>query len=92
MGDRILVIEDEANIADYLVRGLREEGFAVEHAGDGAVGLASYRSRGLGPGPARLVVARRGWARIPPPFPGAGSRTPVLFLTARDPIRIGSLA
>ena len=38
MGARILVIEDEANIADYLVTGLREEGFAVEHAADGVSG------------------------------------------------------
>ena len=35
MGIRILVIEDEANIADYLVTGLREEGYTVEHAADG---------------------------------------------------------
>jgi two-component system, OmpR family, copper resistance phosphate regulon response regulator CusR len=35
MGIRILVVEDEAEIADFLVRGLREEGFTVEHAVDG---------------------------------------------------------
>src|SRR5262245_8064566 len=35
MAPRILVVEDEANIADYLVTGLREEGYAVEHAADG---------------------------------------------------------
>jgi len=32
MGIRILIVEDDAEIADYLVRGLREEGFAVTHA------------------------------------------------------------
>ncbi len=35
MGIRILVVEDEAPIADFLVRGLGEEGFTVEHAADG---------------------------------------------------------
>ena len=35
MGIRILVIEDEKPIADFIVRGLREEGFSVEHAADG---------------------------------------------------------
>ena len=35
MSIRILVAEDEAKIADFLVRGLREEGYAVEHAADG---------------------------------------------------------
>jgi two-component system, OmpR family, copper resistance phosphate regulon response regulator CusR len=34
MGIRILVVEDEIEIADFLVRGLREEGYTVEHAGD----------------------------------------------------------
>ena len=32
MGVRILIVEDEAELADFIVRGLREEGFAVEHA------------------------------------------------------------
>ena len=35
MGIRILVIEDEPEIADFVVRGLREEGFTVERAADG---------------------------------------------------------
>ncbi len=30
MGIRILVIEDEDEIADFMMRGLREEGFTVE--------------------------------------------------------------
>jgi len=30
MGIRVLVIEDEIAIADFLIRGLREEGFTVE--------------------------------------------------------------
>jgi CheY-like chemotaxis protein len=38
MGMRILVIEDEDEIADFLVRGLREEGFGVERAADGEDG------------------------------------------------------
>ncbi len=45
MGSRILLIEDEANIADYLVTGLREEGYAVEHAPDGDTGRRCLESR-----------------------------------------------
>ncbi len=45
MGSRILLIEDEANIADYLVTGLREEGYAVEHAPDGDTGRLCLESR-----------------------------------------------
>ena len=39
MGIRVLVIEDEPGIADFVVRGLREEGFTVE------IGRASCRER-----------------------------------------------
>src|SRR5438876_10407038 len=38
MGVRILVVEDENEIADFLMRGLREEGFSVERAADGEEG------------------------------------------------------
>ena len=44
MSIRILVVEDEANIADFLIRGLREEGYAVEHAADGGDRLELLRS------------------------------------------------
>lgn len=36
----VLVIEDEAAIADFIVRGLRAEGHAVEALADGELGLA----------------------------------------------------
>jgi two-component system copper resistance phosphate regulon response regulator CusR len=43
MGIRILVVEDEPPIADFLVRGLREEGFTVEHAADGETAWHALR-------------------------------------------------
>jgi DNA-binding response OmpR family regulator len=36
---RVLVIEDQANLADNIADGLRDEGFAVDAAYDGASGL-----------------------------------------------------
>jgi len=86
MGIRILLIADEADIADFLVRGLREEGFTVEHAADGTDGwhqlqggpwdvvLLDWRL----PGQAGLALLRR--------FRERDVLTPVLFLTARDAI------
>jgi two-component system, OmpR family, copper resistance phosphate regulon response regulator CusR len=87
MGNRVLVIEDEANIADYLLRGLREEGFTVEHAGDG---VSAWQLLEGGtwdlvlldwwlPGQDGLELLLR--------FRGRDRRTPVLFLTARDQVR-----
>jgi two-component system copper resistance phosphate regulon response regulator CusR len=86
MGLRILVIEDEDEIADFLVRGLREEGFTVERAGNGAEGWHLLTSQAWDvvlldwwlPGPDGLTLLRR--------FRQAGHRTPVLFLTARDAV------
>jgi two-component system copper resistance phosphate regulon response regulator CusR len=38
MGIRILLVEDENEIADFVVRGLREEGYCVERAANGEDG------------------------------------------------------
>lgn len=86
MGIRILVVEDEAAIADFLVRGLTEEGFVVEHAVDGLAGWAALRAGGWDvvlldwwlPDTDGLSLVRR--------FRQSDRRTPVLFLTARDSV------
>jgi two-component system copper resistance phosphate regulon response regulator CusR len=86
MGIRILVIEDEAEIADFLTRGLREEGFTVEQAADGHDGWHRLQSESWDvvlldwwlPGVDGLTLLRR--------FRQAGGATPVLFLTARDAV------
>jgi DNA-binding response OmpR family regulator len=36
---RLLLVEDDRNIADFIVKGFREAGFAVDHALDGEEGL-----------------------------------------------------
>ncbi|HEY7746348.1 MAG TPA: response regulator, partial [Desulfuromonadales bacterium] len=36
---RLLLVEDDRNIADFIVKGFREAGFAVDHAPDGEEGL-----------------------------------------------------
>ena len=41
---RILIVEDEIDLADFVVRGLREEGFTVEHAQDSAQGNEALES------------------------------------------------
>ena len=86
MGSHILLIEDEANIADYLVTGLREEGYAVEHAPDGDTGRRYLEARTWDlvlldwwlPGEDGLALLRR--------LRSQDRRTPVLFLTARDQV------
>jgi two-component system, OmpR family, response regulator len=36
---RILLVEDDSKIASFVIKGLREAGFAVDHAVDGEDGL-----------------------------------------------------
>jgi two-component system copper resistance phosphate regulon response regulator CusR len=86
VGIRVLVIEDEDEIADFVTRGLREEGFTVERAADGDDGWHALRTGAWDvvlldwwlPGPDGLTLLRR--------LRQADRTTPVLFLTARDAI------
>jgi two-component system copper resistance phosphate regulon response regulator CusR len=86
MGIRILLIEDEDEIADFLVRGLREEGFTVERAADGEEGWHQLKTCTWDvvlldwwlPGLEGLALLKR--------FRQTNQTTPILFLTARDAI------
>lgn len=86
MGIRLLVVEDEEEIADFLIRGLREEGFTVERAADGHDGWHRLSTESWDailldwwlPGVDGLALLER--------FRQGGGTTPVLFLTARDAI------
>jgi two-component system, OmpR family, response regulator len=84
MSGTILVVDDEANIADLVELYLRKEGFRVLKAASGEDGLAAaQRERprlvvldvGL-PGIDGLEVCRR--------LRAGNFQTPVIFLTARD--------
>lgn len=86
MSSRILVVEDEARIADFVVRGLSEEGYTVEHAAEGLEAWARLRTGSWDlvlldwwlPGEDGLQVLKR--------FRQKDRATPVLFLTARDAV------
>jgi len=81
---RILIVEDEQQMAEVLRRGLSEEGHAVDVARTGSDGLAMATSASFDviildvmlPGLSGFDVARR--------LRGARIRTPILMLTARD--------
>jgi DNA-binding response OmpR family regulator len=81
---RILIVEDERQMAEVLRKGLAEEGHAVDVARTGRDGFAVAVSGGFDaivldvmlPGLSGLDVARR--------LREARIRTPILMLTARD--------
>ncbi|MBA4066973.1 MAG: DNA-binding response regulator [Isosphaera sp.] len=86
MSIRVLLIEDEPAVADFVARGLREEGCAVEWAADGDAG-----GRHLAAGPWDVVLLD--WwlpgtdgLSLLRRFRRDGHAAPVLFLTARDAV------
>lgn len=79
---RLLLIEDEADIAEPVRRGLEEEGYAVTVEFDGARGLAEALA---GDHDALIVDWRLPYVdgrTLVEQFRGAGRTTPVLMLTA----------
>jgi len=79
---RILVIEDDREAATYLVKGLKESGHIVDHAGDGEEGL----SMAMGGNYDVLVVDRmlpyRDGISVVETLRAQNKATPVLFLSA----------
>lgn len=81
---RILIAEDEAKTLRYLAQGLRENGCSVETCGDGRSALTLARDNGFDVIVLDVMLpGLDGWAVLRS-LRGTGSRTPVLFLTARD--------
>lgn len=86
MAYRILVVEDESEIADFIVRGLHEEGFTVEHAANGTDGWHAMTSSSWDlilldwwlPGEDGIVLLNK--------FRQIDATTPVMMLTARDAV------
>jgi two-component system, OmpR family, copper resistance phosphate regulon response regulator CusR len=83
---RVLIIEDEKKTGQYLKKGLTENGFIVDIAGNGEDGLhlattAEYSFIILDV----MLPDRDGWSIITE-LRRTGKQTPVIFLTARDSI------
>lgn len=81
---KVLLIEDDAETAAYILQGLGAQGIDIEHAADGICGYdraaaGAYQAIILD----RLLPGRDGLSVLKA-LRGAGVRTPVLYLTAMD--------
>lgn len=83
---RVLVIEDEKRVAEFICKGLRVEGFFCEQANDGQSGLGLAKSQDFD-----VIILDR----MLPDIDGIsvlkqirqqGIATPILFLTALDDV------
>jgi two-component system OmpR family response regulator len=80
---RALVVEDDAAIAEFVARGLREAGFAVDEAADGEAGLAAAGRQPYDVAIVDLMLPRRDGLALIEQLRRQGIMTPVLILSAR---------
>ncbi len=84
---RILIVEDEIGIANFVKQGLEEESFSVDIAADGTEGLSLALSENYNlilldwmlPGLSGIEVCRN--------IRKKDKKTPIIFLTAKDTVR-----
>jgi len=82
MNRSILIVEDDPRVADFLVRGLKAEGFAVQHARTGPQGLELARRGDLALLVLDLMLPGINGLELCQTFRAEGGQTPVLMLTA----------
>ena len=80
---RVLVVEDDPAIGRFVVRGLREAGYTVDHAKDGIDGLDAARRERYDAIVLDLMLPGRDGLQVIEALRVAGNTTPVLILTAR---------
>ena len=80
----ILLVEDEKKIVDFVCCGFREQGFTVDHSGDGHEGLAKAQAREYDVVVLDIMLPGRDGLSVLKALRKAGNATPVLLLTARN--------
>jgi len=80
---RALLVEDDNTIADFVARGLREAGFAVDRAGDGEAGLSSALKQSYDVAIVDLMLPKRDGLSLIEALRSKRIATPVLILSAR---------
>jgi two-component system OmpR family response regulator len=80
---RALIIEDDRTIADFVARGLREAGFAVDQAADGEEGLAAAMAEPYDVAIIDLMLPKRDGLSLIEQLRKQGRATPVLILSAQ---------
>ena len=80
---RALIVEDDRAISEFVARGLREAGFAVDEAADGAEGLEKALAEPYDVAIVDLMLPRRDGLSLIDELRRRGRTTPVLILSAR---------
>jgi DNA-binding response OmpR family regulator len=83
---KVLVVEDEARIASFLIRGLRAQGYAVDHVATGEEALQGARDPELDLMILDLGLPDIDGTEVLRRLRDGGSRLPIVVLTARGDV------
>ena len=80
---RILVVEDDKKIASFIVNGLKQSGFAVDHVDNGEDGLIQAQSFSYDAAILDVMLPKLDGLSLVQKLRADGTRFPVLILSAR---------
>src|SRR5215831_1603760 len=80
---RILVVEDDSKIASFVVNGLKQNGYAVDHCGDGEDGLARAQAISYDALIMDVMLPKLDGLAVIQDLRAKGVRAPVLILSAK---------
>ncbi len=80
---RVLVVEDDAKISSFVVKGLKQEGYAVDQASDGDTGLALASSTAYDAAVVDIMLPGLDGLSLVRRLRAERTQLPVLFLSAR---------
>ena len=80
---RILVVEDDKKIASFVVKGLKQSGFAVDHAADGEAGLLLAETTQFDAVVLDLMLPKLDGLSLLQRLRSKGAAMPVLILSAK---------
>src|SRR5205809_7382728 len=80
---RILVVEDDKKIASFIVNGLKQSGFAVDHAADGEDALFRVQTIAYDAAVVDLMLPKLDGLNLIQRLRAEGVRIPVLILSAK---------
>jgi len=83
---RALLVEDDPTIADFVVRGLREAGFAVDHLPDGEAGLTAAVKQPYDVAIVDLMLPKLDGLSLIQRLRDQRIRTPVIILSAKHTV------
>jgi len=83
---RILIIEDDKRVADFIVKGLRQEGYAVDHAVNGEDGLHLASTEPYDTAIVDIMLPKLDGLTLIERLREQKITTPILVLSARDSV------